>query len=248
MLDTLKMARGIARSLRIYYGDRQHGPAMDRLYRNFVQPGDLVFDVGAHVGDRIAAFRRLGARVVALEPQPALAKTLQLIYGRDAKVTIEAAAVGRQAGSIELNVNLANPTVSTASTDFIAAAADAPGWENQIWSKRLRVPLTTIDALIAHHGSPAFIKIDVEGFEAEALAGLSQPVAALSFEFTLIQRNVARECIERCRTLGYTQFNAALGESHTFEHDEWVDTNAISRWLDGLPPRANSGDIYACRA
>ena len=43
----------------------------------FVRPGDLVFDVGAHVGDRIAAFRRLGARVVAVEPQPALVRTLQ---------------------------------------------------------------------------------------------------------------------------------------------------------------------------
>jgi len=46
---------------------------MDRLYRRFVQPGDLVFDVGAHVGDRIASFRRLGARVVAIEPQRAMA-------------------------------------------------------------------------------------------------------------------------------------------------------------------------------
>ena len=163
------------RSLRIYYGDRQHGPAMDRLYRRFVKPGDLVFDIGAHVGDRVAAFRRLGARVVAVEPQPALAKTLRLFYGRDPKVTIEAAAVGRQPGTIELNLNLDNPTVSTASTDFIAAAADAPGWEGQAWSKRIHVPLTTIDALIATHGTPAFIKIDVEGFEAEALAGLTQP-------------------------------------------------------------------------
>ena len=49
---------------------------MDRLYGQFVRPGDLVFDVGAHVGDRIAAFRRLGARVVAVEPQPALVRTL----------------------------------------------------------------------------------------------------------------------------------------------------------------------------
>ena len=31
---------------------------MDRLYGQFVQPGDLVFDIGAHVGGRTAAFRR----------------------------------------------------------------------------------------------------------------------------------------------------------------------------------------------
>jgi len=33
---------------------------------------------------------------------------------------------------------------------------------------------------------PAFIKIDVEGFEAQALAGLSQPVRRYRFEFTTI--------------------------------------------------------------
>jgi len=245
MFDALKAMLGIARSLRIYYGDRQHGPAMDRLYCEFVRSGDLVFDIGAHVGDRIAAFRRLGARVVALEPQPALVKTLQLIYGRDPMVTIQTAAVGRQSGSITLNVNLANPTVSTVSADFMAAAVHAPGWEEQVWSKRVQVPLTTIDALMLSHGRPAFIKIDVEGFEAEALAGLCEPVAALSFEFTLIQRDVAHLAIERCRALGYAQFNAALGESQTFEHDGWLDADDISRWLDGLPAQANSGDVYA---
>jgi FkbM family methyltransferase len=245
MLDAFRTVRGIVRSLRIYYGDRQHGPALDRLYRQFVRPGNLVFDIGAHVGDRVAAFRRLEARVVAVEPQPALVKALRLFYGRDPKVTIEAAALGRQSGFIELSVNLDNPTVSTVSTDFIAAAANAPGWEGQAWSKRIRVPLTTIDALIARHGMPAFIKIDVEGFEAEVLAGLGQPVQALSFEFTLIQRDIARACVERCSALGYARFNAILGESQTFEHSDWIDANTIARWLDELPPAANSGDVYA---
>lgn len=245
MLDALRTVRGILRSLRIYYGNRGHGPAMDRMYASFIKPGDLVFDIGAHVGDRIAAFRRLGARVVAAEPQPALVKTLRLIYGRDGNVAIEATAVGRQAGDIELSVNVDNPTVSTASREFIAAAADAPTWQGQRWGKTLRVPLTTIDALLARHGVPAFIKIDVEGFEAEALAGLTKPAAALSFEFTTIQRDVARACIERCTALGYTRFNAALGESQQFAHAAWVDAATLTSWLDALPPEANSGDVYA---
>lgn len=248
MFDGLRTVRGIARSLRIYYGNRQHGPAMDRLYRQFVQPDDLVFDIGAHVGDRVAAFRRLDARVIAVEPQPALAKTLRLLFRRDPKVKIEAVAVGRHAGTIKLNLNLDNPTVSTASMDFIATAADAPGWEGQAWIKRVTVPVTTLEALIARHGKPAFIKIDVEGFEAEALAGLGQPVKALSFEFTLIQRDVARACIERCAALGYAQFNAALGESQTLVHSNWIDVDAIARWLAELPPEANSGDVYALLA
>ena len=245
MLDALRTVCGILRSLRIYYGNRRHGPAMDRMYAQFVQPNDLVFDIGAHVGDRIAAFRRLGARVIAAEPQPALVKTLRLIYGRDANVIIEATAVGRRSGEIELNVNIDNPTVSTASTDFIAAAAGAPGWQGQRWGKSLRVTLTTIDMLVEHHGVPDFIKIDVEGFEAEALAGLTKPVAALSFEFTTIQREVAHACIVRCVELGYTRFNAALNESQQFVHPDWLGATALARWLDALPTEANSGDVYA---
>ena len=67
MFEGFRTARGIVRSLRIYYGHRARAAAMDRLYGTLVERGDLVFDVGAHVGDRIAAFRRLGARVIAVE-------------------------------------------------------------------------------------------------------------------------------------------------------------------------------------
>lgn len=248
MLDGLRAARGVIRSLCIYYGNRQHGLALERLYRLFVGPGDLVFDIGAHVGDRVAAFRRLDARVIAVEPQPALAKTLRLLYGGDPKVKIEAVAVGRHVGTIELNLNLDNPTVSTASMDLIAAAADAPGWEGQAWTKRVTVPVTTLDALIARHGKPAFIKIDVEGFENEVLFGLAQPIKALSFEFTTIQRNVALACVERCAALGYARFNAVLGERQTLLHGEWVGKDSIARWLVELPQEANSGDVYALLA
>lgn len=248
MRERLRTARGVVRSLRIYYGHRKRAAAMDRLYCAFVRRGDLVFDVGAHVGDRIAAFRRLGARVVAIEPQPALVRTLTLLYGHRRDVTIEPVAVGRSAGTTELLINADNPTVSTASRDFIEAARDAPGWQGQRWTKTVNVPVTTLDALIARHGAPIFIKIDVEGFEAEALAGLTRPVQAISFEFTLIQRDIARACIERCMALGYTRFNAALGESQTFVHDNWIAGAAIADWLAGLPLEANSGDIYAALA
>ena len=236
------------RSLRIYYGDRSRAAAMDRLYGRLVRRGDLVFDIGAHVGDRVASFRRLGARVVAVEPQPAMVWVLKLLYGRRANVVIEAAAVGRAVGSTGLMVNADNPTVSTASPAFVGAARDAPGWETQRWTGSVEVPVTTLDALIGKYGAPAFIKIDVEGFEAEALAGLSHVVKALSFEFTTIQRDVALTCIERCITLGYARFNAALGESQTLVCADWVGGDEIVRWLAGLPHAANSGDIYAALA
>jgi FkbM family methyltransferase len=231
--------------LHIYYANRRRHAAMDALYRHFVAPGDLVFDIGAHVGDRIAAYRRLGARVVAVEPQPALVKTLELLYGRDRCVAIEPTAVSRDAGELVLQLNLDNPTVSTASDAFILAARHAAGWQHEKWVDRTVVPMTTLDALIARHGTPTFIKIDVEGFEAEALAGLTHPPAALSFEFTTLQREVALACVQRCRTLGYARFNAAIGEQHIFAFAEWRSADEITAWIQALPAAANSGDIYA---
>jgi FkbM family methyltransferase len=247
MSDDERTRRGIERSLRIYYDDQRDTAAMDALYARFVKAGDLVFDIGSHVGDRIAAFRRLGCRVIACEPNPSLVPTLRRLYGDDAMVALEPVAVGAKAGEIELKINVDNPTVSTASTDFVQASGGAPGWEGQQWDKNIKVPMTTLDALIVRHGLPSFVKIDVEGFEAEALAGLTQPVAALSFEFTTIQRDVARACVKRCETLGYVRYNAALGESQQLAHDDWQSADAVLRWLNGLPMEANSGDVYACR-
>ncbi len=247
MFERLRTARGVVRSLLIYYGSRRHGAAMDRLYARFVHRGDLVFDAGAHVGDRVAAFRRLEARVVAIEPQPALVRTLRLLYGRDRNVTIEPVALGAQAGSVELKLNIDNPTVSTASDDFVAAARGAPGWDDQAWTGRITVPMTTLDALIARHGVPAFLKVDVEGFEAQALAGLTHRLAALSFEFTTIQRGVALAALDRCVALGFSGFDAALGESQTLVHGDWRSADAIRQWLIDLPAAANAGDVYAVR-
>jgi len=99
--------------------------------------------------------------------------------------------------------------------------------------------------LVARHGAAVFIKIDVEGFESEALAGLTRPSRVLSFEFTTIQRGMAEACVERCAELGYTRYNAVLGESHILVHRDWVRADEITGWLHSLPQSANSGDIYA---
>ncbi len=239
---------GLRRSLEVYYGDPARDAAMDVLYARFVKPGDLAFDIGSHVGDRIGSFRRSGARVVALEPQPDCARVIRHIYRDDPGVTLVEAACGPAPGALTLHINSKNPTVTTASADFVRAADGAGGWEGQVWDQTIEVPVTTLDALIATHGRPAFVKIDVEGFEADVIAGLSTPIPALSFEFTTIQRAVALACIERCIALGYVRFNAALGESQIFVNADWIGGEAIARWLTGLPHAANSGDIYAALA
>jgi FkbM family methyltransferase len=243
-MGLIRDLRALRRSWRIYHGDSENDRALDALYARYVAPGDLVFDIGAHVGHRTASFLRLGARVVAVEPQRLPAMLIRSVWGwRGARVI--RAACGETEGTATMRVNSSNPIVSTMSPAFIDASRDAPGWQGQSWDDAVEVPVTTIDRLIATYGAPSFIKIDVEGFEREALAGLTRRTRALSFEFTTIQKEVAAACIRRCEALGYASFNAVIGETHRSQFEAPVSAAEVQAWLAALPLEANSGDIYA---
>ena len=237
----------LKRSLDVYYRDRARTARMDRLNAQVVRDGCLAFDIGAHVGDRTASFRRLGARVVAVEPQPRVFRALRLIHHRDPGVTLRNMAVGDTAGEVTFHINSANPTVSTASADLLRAAPHAAAWHRETWDSTLQVPVTTLDAMIQEHGVPDFTKIDVEGFEADVLAGLSQALPVLSFEITTLQRAIGIACVARLGALGSYVFNLSLGEDHAFQYDTWLGPDAMIQVLKMLPDAANSGDVYAKR-
>lgn len=239
---------GVFRSLRIYQGADAPRDEMDALYRQFIEPGDLVFDVGAHVGDRVSSFRRLGARVVAVEPQSLLVDALEHIHGRDPLVVILPRALGAESGRAMFRLNTDNPTISTMSEAFLQRAERAAGWEEQRWDDEVEVEVATLDALIARFGVPAFIKIDVEGSEDAVLRGLSHPVKALSFEFTTIMRDTAAACLQRLSLLGDYRYNMALGESQTLAFAPWISATEMTERLLNLPHEANSGDVYAMLA
>jgi FkbM family methyltransferase len=237
-------AHSIHRSLGYYYGNPSHDAALDTFYSQFVRPGDLVFDIGAHVGDRIGSFRRLGARVVAVEPQPLCVRAIREIYSSDDDVVVVEAVCGATKGAVKFYVNSANPTVSTASTEFVKAADGAPGWQDEVWDEQLEMPSITLDHLVDTYGTPAFTKIDVEGFEDSVLAGLTHTLPALSFEFTTIERTVALRCLDRVAELGFQRFDISMGDTMKVEFGEWVERDAMAAYILSLPHEANAGDIY----
>ncbi|APX92320.1 FkbM family methyltransferase [Halomonas sp. 1513] len=243
----VKAALGLARSLVVYWRPGRQ-PGLQRLYAEFLAPGDLAFDIGAHLGDRTAAFQALGAEVVALEPQPGLFRWLVRLMGARRGLVLMPVAAGPEEGEAEIAISVANPSVSTLARHWRKRIGRTnPGFRQVRWERRVTVTVTTLDALIARFGVPRFIKVDVEGFEAEVLAGLSQPVEALSVEFVAGALDVAEACVARLEALGDYRFNAIQGERRAFIWGEWRSPVQIRAWLaDGADGLA-SGDLYARR-
>lgn len=236
---------GLARSFVVYWRPgRQRG--LRRLYAPFVSPGDLVFDIGAHLGDRTAAFAGLGARVVAFEPQPHIVSWLRRLVGRLPGVTIRSVAVGRVEGRAEMALSRAHPTVSSLAAAWRQKVGDDnPSFRGVRWEETINVRVTTMDAMISEFGMPRFCKIDVEGHEAEVLAGLSRPVAALSVEFVAGGLDVAMACLDRLEGLASYRYNVVAGERRRFRFGDWLSPDAARRWFEQGAEGVASGDLYA---
>jgi FkbM family methyltransferase len=218
---------------------------MNRFYGQFIGPDDLCFDVGAHVGNRVRSWVGLGAQVVAVEPQPQMLDVLRRFYGKHSAVTIAPIGVSDQPGRLTLHINTRNPTLTTFSTEWVDGFTSNPDLPAAPWDDTVEVEVRTLDELIEEYGVPAFCKVDVEGFEDRVLAGLSQPIPALSFEAFPLDVERSIHCVQRLSVLGDYRFRTVQAERFEWVESDWLDTAAIENRLRTWSPNEGSGDVYA---
>jgi len=236
---------GLARSMAIYHGIAGRHRRLRKLYAGFVARSDLVFDIGAHAGNRVRAFASLGCRVVALEPQPDFVRVLRTLFARNSAVVIVEAAVSDTAGMATLALSERTPTVTTLAHDWREARAKEEGFRGVQWNREIQVETTTLDRLIARYGTPAFVKIDCEGSESAILAGLSQAVPALSFEFLPWTLSEADACVARLKQIGPYEFNWSKGETSRLASEAWLTDREVLAALRTPEAQRRAGDVYA---
>ena len=242
---SVSSAWGLSRSLIVYYGQPWKTARMRRFYAQFVGEGDLCFDVGAHVGNRTRTWAGLGARVVAIDPQPQMVRTLNRFFGGNPNVHIAPVGVSDEPGTLELLINTRNPTLTTFSKDWADQFSSHPDIDAAPFDDAVTVPVETLDSLIETHGVPVFCKIDVEGLEDKVLAGLTTPIAAVSFEAFPLETARSVACVERLMALGDYRFRTVMAESFAWVEDDWVTADAMMERLQAWGLDEGSGDVYA---
>jgi FkbM family methyltransferase len=203
---------------------RQERAALKRFYAQFVKPNDLCFDIGANVGQTTEALLELGARIIAVEPNPLCYPVLNWQFGRNPRVTLVRKAVGAATGSAVLNYH---------GTDSTASILTDWPFEN---TSTQAVELTTLDELIHQFGRPRLCKVDVEGYEVEVFQGLTQPIPVIDFEIHPGILRWAREVLHRLSTIGQiTGANTASQHHAGWIFPDWLPLDEFLRKLETKP-------------
>ncbi len=215
------------------------------FYSGFLKPGDLCFDIGANLGNRVRSFRALGCKVLAVEPQARCIHELERNFRSDAEIIIVPKAAGKKIGKSTLRIS-SEHVLSSMSENFINRTRSSGRFDGVEWGSEESIEVTTLEQLIEEYGMPQFIKIDVEGHEPEVLDGLGSAVPALSFEWVPELFSHALACIERLEKLAHYEYNLSWGESMRFSRQEWRGADSMLQIIGEFQgENLLFGDIYA---
>ena len=211
------------------------------FYSQFIKKGDLCFDVGANIGNKTNIFLKLGARVVAIEPQELACRKINELYGDNKNLSIVNKGLADKPGFLELSISEDRSVLATMSLKWKKEGGFSKSY---IGAKIEKVPVTTLDNLISEYGLPKFCKIDVEGFEEEVLKGLTKLIPYISFEFTKEFLADTKECVDYVSSLGNATFNYSAGESGELSFKDWVLGAELFGALEKIENKDVWGDIY----
>lgn len=241
---TWKEQYGFFRSWIIYYGKPFNRKRLKKFYSQFIAPGDLVFDIGAHLGNRSEAFLDLGAKVIAVEPQPICIHFLSKKFKNEAKFTLKPVLIANVEQEIDFYINSSSPTISTAREKAWQENINLYSAAKPKWDTTIKVPSRTLDHLIHENGLPSFCKIDTEGFEYEVLSGLTHPIKTISIEYLEFDKVRIIKCFDKMQSLGRYLVNFSPGESQKWLWEKWKPVEQVKNILCSDTIKHRFGDFY----
>jgi FkbM family methyltransferase len=211
-----------------------------------LHPGRVIFDIGANHGAKTEIFLALGARVIAVEPdelnQRVLAEKFHRLRVRRRPVTIVGKAVSSETATLTMWIDTPGSAKNTLSHKWVdTLREDRTRFGHQLqFAERKQVQSVTLEELIAAHGEPFYVKIDVEGYEPTVLRGLRRPVPYVSFEVNLPEfRPEGLECVTilgKLAPLG--RFNLAADLADGLLSTRWYEYPEFIRVLENCEEKS----------
>ena len=208
------------------------------FYQNLIGSDDLIFDVGAHLGDKTNAFLACGAKVVVIEPETRLINHIKWRFSDNSRIHM-----------VNKGLSAKPEKLPFYRRNAASASGCVKDWDPKLENitKVLEIETTTLDLLIEEFGIPKYIKIDVEGFEVEVLRGLSHLVPLISFEFFNNQLDRAFECMQLLSQFGELKFNFTSADESQLVLEKWLPRKEFEEFITGWNQDKfeSRGDIYA---
>ncbi|QDU70235.1 FkbM family methyltransferase [Mucisphaera calidilacus] len=210
---------------------RREDQREQQFMATLVKPGDLVFDIGCHLGRKAQAFRACGTTVVGIEPEPLCQRMIRYAFRNDPDFTLVPAALADKPGTMTLHVST-NLSMTSLRNDWASTA------------RTVDVDVTTLDLLIERFGRPDYCKIDVEGFETTVLSGLTQPVPLISFEFAQRETQRAIDCLDMLSRLAELRINVTPMDETDFHFPQHLTRDDFVNFITNDWNLGSRGDIY----
>jgi FkbM family methyltransferase len=184
--------------------------------------GDLIYDVGMNNGDDTAYYLYRGYRVVAIDADPQACENARQRFKEELKhgrLTILNCGIAAQPGDWDFWICELHPEWS--SFDRRIASRD------NLPHHRIRVTCRTFDSILAEHGVPYYLKVDIEGHDLQCVDGLN--LAKDRPQYVSIELGELDESLRRLTDLGYTAFKCI--SQFTFVSLEYPPT-AVQRRME----------------
>jgi len=203
----------------------------------------LIFDIGANNGNYARTWASRGHAVVAVEASPATYSTLVRSMASFPSVTTVHGAVC-DAPTTTITLYDRGDTLSTLNKWWLTSSESRHGHCG--FHATSTVPVVSLDTLIATHGLPDMLKIDVEGAEDSVLRSLSSKPPVVCFEYASEMLSVTVASLSRLDELGYTNYHIQSGDDYSYLPSAYdLTLHECRRRIQSMRPKVDWGMVWA---
>jgi FkbM family methyltransferase len=202
------------------------------FYKNFVGNADLAFVFGDQTGNLTQLLTLIGAKTICIQP---ISEYFPILADRFTK---------------NKNCILLKEDVGAFQTEFfyngiyerhiLPFSSNLSAEDNQEYIK-----ITTLDDLILNYGKPTFCYINGEGYEAEVLKGLNQPIQTIVLTFFSFTQEKTAAILRRLISLGQYEFNWKLLHESSLKSKTWLSPKALHHSMFEFSDAPFSGELFA---